>query len=527
MSEQISLLYPNSISKSTCIQLDEAAAENLQLPSLAAQICPYNTSYALQVLSSPLTDTAAIRYRQDIFEDFRNVPELSAVLYRSLHTIYINAKSLGIKPGSTQSFFELSENAGHITAFIGCVNSCHEFYEKYYARLTSEGMKAVVSALEQRWRSEEFRGLVKEMEKLQSVLDEGIQSVTFGVNLDRYMRPAEVALLSVSKEPFRERSMFEKLFSKQQVTEPVSAIYCRKSKEGAVVEINRRLFEELDKLGGGYTKHFNAALNAYYSSSVDFLIKLEPQINFYAGAVELYSKFEHLGLPVCRPEIIPSEERIFRCRGMYDAAFAVRVFQQRDMALSVHPNDCAMDDNGRMLILTGPNNGGKTTYTRAIGINHVLAQCGLYIPGESAEISPVDRIFVHFPREEQVGINSSRFTEECKEFSETAKTATDRSLVLMNESLSSTTPSECLVISAGLMKIFARIGVRLIFTTHIHDLLDEIDSINSTEPRSKLMAMSARADENGAPLYVILPGAENVKLNAEYIFKKYGFENIV
>ena len=75
-----------------------------------------------------------------------------------------------------------------------------------------------------------------------------------------------------------------------------------------------------------------------------------------------------------------------------------------------------MSDYARFYMVTGANNGGKKPLSqRAVGVCHLMAQMGLYVPAESAEISPADYIFTHFPKEEAVGINSSRFTTEIKE----------------------------------------------------------------------------------------------------------------
>ena len=103
-----------------------------------------------------------------------------------------------------------------------------------------------------------------------------------------------------------------------------------------------------------------------------------------------------------------------------------------------------MSDYARFYMVTGANNGGKTTFARAVGVCHLMAQMGLYVPAESAEISPADYIFTHFPKEEAVGINSSRFTTEIKELKKICEYMTDRSLVIFNESIQSTTPVECL-----------------------------------------------------------------------------------
>lgn len=503
--------------------LSPSSVHDLELEYLAGLICPYNQEYALKILSKPLTDIHIIEYRQDILDDFLNVPELEAILYKSIHTIYNNSKSIYAKIGSTQSFVEINENLEHMDSFIECINLCHTFYERHFSKLKSVGAKAVAEALEKKYRSEDFKGLVTEVTQLKETFTNGIRSVTLGINFDDHMRPVNIALLSASREYFREKTLFEKIFSRNEAVEPISEIYSRLSKDGELDAANKVLFKEIDSLTGDYVRHFNTALRSYYSSNVDFLLKLEPQINFYVGAARLVERMGKMGLPTCRPKILPMESRSFHCTDMYDIVFACKLFNSllggRNANTEIKTNDCEV--NG-IVILTGANNGGKTTFTRGAGINQVLAQCGMCVTAKSAEISPADSIFVHFPKEEEVGINTSRFTEECKEFKDTVGQAGAFSLVLMNESLSSTTPTECLIIAEELMKIFSYMGARVIYTTHIHELIEKKDEIDKAGGKSPMTSMIAQCDEKGQPTYRIVKGVPDSLRNARYIFERFG-----
>lgn len=522
----VDLMFPlesGETEKNAYAKLSPTSVHNLELEYLAGLICPYNQEYALKILSKPPTDINVIKYRQDILDDFLNVPALEAILYKSIHTIYNNAKSIYAKIGSTQSFIEINENLEHIDSFIECINACHTFYERHFSKLKSKGAQSVAKALEEKYQSEDFKGLVTEVMQLKETFKNGIRSVTFGINFDDHMRPMKIALLSASNEYFREKTLFEKIFSKNEVTEPLTKIYSRLSKDGELDATNRALFNEIDALTGEYVRHFNTSLRSYYSSSVDFLLKIEPQINFYVGAAQLVERARKMGLPSCRPKILPKESRSFRCSNMYDLVFACKLFSGllggRFAAPEIKTNDCEVDG---IVILTGANNGGKTTFTRGAGINQVLAQCGMCVTAESAEIAAVDSIFVHFPKEEEIGINTSRFTEECKEFRETVKQAGAYSLILMNESLSSTTPTECLIIAEELMKIFSYMGARVIYTTHIHELIGKKDEINQMGGKSLMTSMIAQCDEKGQPTYRIVKGVPDRLRNARYIFERFG-----
>jgi len=239
------------------------------------------------------------------------------------------------------------------------------------------------------------------------------------------------------------------------------------------------------------------------------------------------------------------EERIFEVKGMTDLSFAVKLMRDDwkvKLDKAIVTNDVAMGENGRIFLLTGPNQGGKTTYTRAIGICQVLMQAGLYIPGTSARISPVDWVFTHFPKEEVLGVQTSRLSEECKQFSEIFKKATCFSLILMNESISSTSPSECLYIAEAIIKRIRYIGSRAVFATHLLDLVNKIEEIHKeVNGGSKIVSMVAGikpvdkneitddGEEKVECTYKVVPNPPLRSSYAKEIVNKYGigFNQIV
>lgn len=520
----LSLLYPENYAPSGR-SLDRTVAEDLELPYIAMLICPYSTEYALGILTELITDEEVVRWRQDILEDFINVPQLELKLRRSIKTIYDNAHSVYARSGSTQSFYEIQENIRAIESFADCLNECHEFIQKYGGKLRSEGIRRVLEELEERYNSDSYRELLKETGELKAKLSEGIKSVTFAVNFDEVMRPTEIMLLAADRDPVRKRTMFERILTRASSAEPISKIYTRKSKEGSIFELNEALFTELDALSGGYMKRVNTAIRRCYEESTDMLIKLARQIDFYVGAKELAERARQMGLPICRPTIVPVEQRRFCCAAMHDPVLTNRIFSERvrdNNILPVYTNDCKMDDGARLLLVSGTNNGGKTTYLRAVGINQILAQAGLFVYAESAEISLCDRVFFLSPKEEKAGVNTSRFTEECKDIRRTIDAATGYSLILMNESLSSTNAYDSRLLGEEVLRILADIGCRLVFTTHIQELADLPERLNSGGVRSRLASLVALCDENGAPTYHIAPGKPDHARNAQYIFNKFG-----
>lgn len=524
MNNTISLLYPNGY-QSGGSSFGEKAIESLELRYIAMLICPYNTEFALSILTDLVTDERVIAWRQDVLEDFIALPQLEIRLHKSIHTIYQNSLEVYARSGSAQSFFELLESVKSIEDFAVCMEECHEFIQEYGAKVKSEGVKIVLNEIESRYQDGSFKRLMEEVSELKIALESGVQSVTFGVNLDNLMRPSEIMLLSASHEQIKRHSIFERLMQRGQTAEPISTIYSRKFKSGETVAVDQLLFSELDKLGNGFIRQFNVSISNCYKDCTEFLMKLAPEIEFFVGAKGLAERSRSLGLSCCRPKILPMSERKSILNGMSDPVLVnkVRNIRMTDPDVpQIKSNDCKIDDSGRIFIITGTNNGGKTTYIRAAAVNQILFQAGLYVYAEEAAISPCKGIFIHYPSEEKVGINTSRFTEECKDLREIVNRANEYSLVLLNESLSSTNPYDSLIIAEELLKIFADMGCRVLYTTHVLEMTELPEKINQLKHKSRLTTLTAGCDESGKPTYEITAGKPDFSRNAQFIFNKYG-----
>ena len=156
-----------------------------------------------------------------------------------------------------------------------------------------------------------------------------------------------------------------------------------------------------------------------------------------------------------------------------------------------------MGPGGRSFVITGPNRGGKTTYAQAIGLSHVMAQLGLLVPGTKAAISPADGIFTHFPNEERIDRGSGRLGDEAMRIAGIFSALSSRSLVIFNESLSSTNASESFYIARDVLRVLCALGARSVFTTHLYELASALDEINSSVSSGEkaLSLVASVADE--------------------------------
>ena len=186
-------------------------------------------------------------------------------------------------------------------------------------------------------------------------------------------------------------------------------------------------------------------------------------------------------------------------------------------------NDLDFNVEHCVYILTGANRGGKTTITQAIGQLFVMAQGGIYVPGESFEYTPVDCIYTHFPANEDKTLDLGRLGEECRRFRDIYIAATEKSLLLLNETFSTTSFEEGYFIAKDSVRAILRKGIRTIYNTHMHKLGYEVDKINATETDICVRAASliVRSDAGKRSFKVQLAPPEGMSY-AEDIARKYG-----
>lgn len=174
-------------------------------------------------------------------------------------------------------------------------------------------------------------------------------------------------------------------------------------------------------------------------------------------------------------------------------------------------NDIDFDDNAKIYVLTGPNRGGKSVITCAVGQIQALAQLGLPVPADSAVISPVTAIYTHFPTgsEGDGAIEKGRLGEECDRLNKIFEVIDKYSLILLDESFSSTGSYEASYIASEVLTGFSIIGCRCLFSTHLHELSNQLDEINA-----KCKA------EGGVPIDTLVAGIQGTERSFEIIRAK-------
>lgn len=484
-------------------------AADLGLEAVAARIASDGISRdrVQSILRALVTDPQTIRYRQRIFLDLFENESLSAGLESLMPVIEEISYFSSARREQDSPFLQALMRLGELEMYVECVDRLSELLSRKEIRLRSEGLRGLKTFLDTLRKQPGFESLKHELPRIRSGLKLR-RSVTIGVNLDEHLRPVEAAILSVNDKPFNRRSLLSRLFAGSSdeyvITTPLHAnpVPMDAAVRPRFTMPLAPLFQDLDGILRAHSRQIIQTVDRFMRVNTQFIVSLRPEIAFFLGAARFARELAAAGLPVALPEILDPEEKRLTAEESYNIHLADRLLRSEPdrAADGIVTNPIRFDDEGRIFILTGPNQGGKTTWTQAVGVLQVMSQAGIFVPAASAEVSPVDRIATHFPSEEKGALDTGRLSEEAARLQAIFKVITPNSLVLLNESLSSTSPAEGIVIAEDIIRALRFLGARAVFATHFHELALRCEAMNrETEGESRIASLVAVTDRTGRP----------------------------
>ena len=195
-----------------------------------------------------------------------------------------------------------------------------------------------------------------------------------------------------------------------------------------------------------------------------FFRQLQVELAFLIGCANLHETLTAAGGAVAYPD--PTEDgatRTFRATGLYDPGLRLTIDGP------VVPNDLDTSRQ-RLVVITGANGGGKSTVLRAVGLAQLLLGAGMFVAAESLTASVAPAIRTHFTREEDASLAGGRLDEELTRLAALVDVTTPGTLVLLNESLSTTNEREGAAIARGVVDALVDAGVEVWCVTHNHHL---------------------------------------------------------
>ena len=524
----ISLLYPTAES-----QVYHSNPDNL--PKISEEVCDeLGLNEIFDLKSCSLTDfftsdPEVISYRQAALADLSEVPELASAL-SSIHPILGDITELrrldsaGLTAGDSY-LYSITE----IELYVSCIDTLDRGFSGIRPRLKSEAFCRLADFIGELAHSEYYVDLNKKLSNLTERVHE-VRSITVGVNLDAQLRPESAGVISVNSEKFKSGKLLDKILRLSFKNDALTCIASlapfgkgqSENKQEALIGAFNSAIEDVFRSS---VRGWRSIVADYVMENTDFLLKLLPEIEFVSRAAELLARLRAKGCTVAYPTLLPMGKKAFDARALYNPRVALAIDEP------IVTNDFAFDENAGIYVLTGPNRGGKSVITVAVGAAQAMCQLGLAVPALSAEISPVEGIYTHFPEGADDTIDKGRLGEECARLKEIFDAATPNGMILLDEARSRTGAYEATYIASEILTAFAVLGTRGIFSTHLHELAAGIAEINERARERggvKIDTLVAGIEE-GERSFKIHRMKPDGKSYARDIADKYGlsFENLV
>jgi len=257
------------------------------------------------------------------------------------------------------------------------------------------------------------------------------------------------------------------------------------------------------------------ALDAYCTRYRDYLDpvigRFDREAQFCLAYLELISRCKAAGLPFCYPRVSAGSKEI-AAEDTFDLALADKLAAAGGTVVT---NDFQLEGPQRVFVVSGPNNGGKTTFARAFGQLHYLASLGLPVPGSSARLFLPDRIYTHFEKEEDIQTLRSKFEDELVRVHDILQQATADSVIVMNESFNSTTLNDALLVGTSVMRRILGLGCLGVYVTFV----DEIASLSDA---TVSMVSQIVAGNPAERTFKVVPRPADGLAYAWAIAEKYG-----
>ncbi len=473
-------------------------------------------------------DPTAMAYRLETFSDMLDNPEIARMMNKLVPILndIMELRRLDLDAGDTNAYLS---SITEIELYISSIETLHEGLSATRDKLSGRALTSLADYVSELIDSDYYRQLNEKLRELTSRVRE-IKSVTIGVNLDAQLRPAEAGVLSINSEAFKSGDVLEKILRLNFKDDEYTCIaqlvpFGKKQNENQKTALSLAFNSAIGDVYKSSLRSWKKIVQTYVLENTEFLLNLMPEFEFFVKGTELLCKLRDRGCALCRPEIRPIDERAYLASGLYNPCVALKSDGE------IITNDLVFDEKATIYVLTGPNRGGKSVITCALGLSQVMAQLGMFAAADALTLSPVDAVFTHFPTGAEDTIDKGRLGEECDRLRDVFEAITPSSLILMDESFSSTGAFEASYIAAEVLRAISYVGCRCIFSTHLHQLVSEIEIINAEAAQNgySMIDTLVAGIETGRRSFKIHRQKPDGKSYARDIAVKYGisYDNII
>jgi DNA mismatch repair protein MutS len=407
----------------------------------------------------PLSRVETVNYRHDILRDLEN-QTLAANIgafaqeMRRMRSHLAQAEKLYYKLQKQSWFLDA------VDIFCGAVRQLAR--DLSFINFRSRGFLGFREYLSSYLESDGFVSLVAETQKLKSGLS-GIRYLVHAegkrITVDRYEAEADYSAdVQKTFEKFKQAAPKEYRFR-------VPSSPDMNHVEAAILSLVAQLYSEIFSPLDNYCIRHQGFLDGV-------IARFDREVQFYLGYLEYVGLLKQAGLPFCYPAVTGQSKEISGS-DVFDLALAARLTKENAAVIT---NDFYLNDPERVIVVSGPNQGGKTTFARTFGQLHYLASIGCPVPGKQAKLFLCDRLFTHFEREEDIKNLSGKLEDDLLRIHRIFEKATLKSILIMNESFLSTTLKDALFLSKAIMQRILALDMLCVSVT----FLDELASLGNT-----------------------------------------------
>ncbi len=405
-----------------------------------------------EILSDPLNDEKKIVDRQRIFLDFCQHP----YVIDKIETYCSDAEPHCIKPFA-KSFRSVNERLQY---YLSNTLQLIDLYEKFPETFREISDRFPSFCKRNNESCASVKSVKNELEKLSVLYTDSSFSLNIGFNSGFQLRRATL-------NDIRTNRIQVVYNGKKRHAElvPFTDDYFFLGNAGAVYSVACALKDSMLLNLCKNISSINCAIKNFFQGVLR-------EANFYRTALILMGFLKRKNIPCCIPEITDMSHGI-TAEELYDPGLALLTDKKTEA------NDVCME-RGKILLVSGHNCGGKTTFLKSVGFAQILAQSGLFVPAKKY-VSPVYQgIVTHFPTGEDEAQSYGKLAEELTRFKKDFHILKGGGLALLNESFSTTTTKEGSEIGIDLLRAVRASGSHAIFVTHLMDLLEKRDLIGDT-----------------------------------------------
>ncbi len=429
---------------------------------------------ARRAMLQPLNEPEAIRYRQAVLADAIARPEVVRELYELAGEALAAEKSVWGFLYQDKPSTLLLRSLQVMEVFVAFLRRLCELAAKHSPEFHSEGFRQLFAML-QAELDEPYLGLIEEQ----------LKELRFrrGKLISAALGPTNKGADYVLRRP-RERSLRQRL----QLANRSRFTFTLPDRD----QSGQRALSELEDRG------LVAAATALAQAAdhvLKFFVALRTELGFYLACLNLHETLDIKGGAKSFPDPYPAEALVMHARGLYDLGLALTA------PGPVVANDLEADGKA-LVMITGANHGGKSTFLRAVGVAQLMMQAGMFVAADEFAANACEGVFTHFKREEDAAMEGGKLDEELKRMSEIAARISTGALLLCNESFASTNEREGSEIGRQVIRAMSETGVKVLFVTHLFDLADSL--FRQNKPARLFLRAERKAD--GTRTFRLLEG---------------------